>query len=142
MKKQNGVSLISLAITIIVIILLASITLVASNGSIDKAVKVKFQTELKGVVEALDVYNERAYLSGTSDYDSRDLTWDGTSERAVNTAKMEDPMQEDRIRYILSDEVPETLDGKMTIENGKVKIVEEYKTEREWASELYSYMGD
>lgn len=140
MYDRKGVSLVALVVTIIVIIIIASITILASSSSIDNANETKFKNDLKSVVTALDIYNQQAYLYGVNTYNSSDLTWDGTSERAENTAKIEDKTSEDRIKFILSDDVPNTLQGKMTIENGAIKIDKNYGTEYEWAVEMYSYM--
>ena len=138
--NQKGISLMALAITIIVIILLAAITMVSSTKSVDQANEVKFKNDLTEVVTALDVYNQQANIHGIPSYDSDDLIWDGTSERAENTAKMEDSINEDRIRYIFTRDIPESLRGKMTIENGKIRIDKSYSIEYEWAVEKYSFM--
>lgn len=140
MKNQKGVSLVALVITIIVIIIIASITMLSGNDSISRANETKFKNDLKEVVNALDIYNQQAYLYGDASYDSSDLTWNGESERAENTAKIEDHVNEDRIRFIFTDEVPSTLQGKMTIEDGKIKVNKSYKSEYQWATEMYSYM--
>ncbi len=140
--KNAGISLMSLVITIILIIIIASISLVASNKSLDEATKVKFQNDLKEVVTALEVYHQRAYIRGVSTYDSKELKWDGMSESAENTARIEDSTQEDTIQYILEGNVPESLKGIITFENGKVKVDQNRKPEIEWATELYSYMGE
>lgn len=138
--NQKGVSIMSLIITIIVIIIIASISMISSTKSIDQATEVKFKNDLKEVVTALEVYHQQANLHGIPSYDSEELTWDGVSERAENTAKIEDSTNEDRIRYIFTDEVPKTLVGKITIEDGRIKVEKNYKTEYEWAIEQYSYM--
>lgn len=141
--NNKGVSLISLAITIIVILILAAVSLVGSTKSLEEANKVKFQNDLKSAVDALEVYNQRAYLYGIATYDSDNLTWDGTSEKAVNTAKMEDKnkIEEDSIRYIFdSNDVPNSLMGVITIENGKIKVDKSIKPQYDWAVDMYSYM--
>lgn len=138
--NQKGISLVALAITIIVIILIATITMVSSTKSVDQATEVKFKNELTEVVTALEVYHQQANIYGIPSYDRDDLTWDGTSERAENTAMIEDKVNEDKIKFILTADVPESLKGKMTIENGKVKIDKSYAYEYEWAVEKYSYM--
>lgn len=138
--NQKGISLVALVITIIVIILLATITMTASTKSVDQATEVKFKNDLTEVVTALEVYHHQANIHGIPSYDSDDLTWDGTSERAENTAMMEDKINEDKIKYILTDDVPDSLKGKMTIENGRVKIDKSNTYEYEWAVEKYSYM--
>lgn len=138
--NQKGISLVALVITIIVIILLAAITMVSSTRSVDQATEVKFKNDLTEVVTALDVYHEQANIYGIPSYDRDDLSWDGTSERAENTAMIEDKTKEDKIKFILTADVPDSLKGKMTIENGRVKIDKSYTYEYEWAVEKYSYM--
>lgn len=143
--NNKGVSLVSLAITIIVIVLLAAITITSSSKPIDDSTKAKFKTELQSVVTALEIYHERAIIRGVSSYEKDNLTWDGTSERAENTAKMEDKNhnEEDYIKYILDgNDVPKTLQGIMKIENGKVKIDKNAKPQIDWAIEMYPYMGE
>ena len=141
--NNKGVSLISLAITIIVIIILAAISIVGSTKSLEEASKVKFQNDLKAAVDALEVYNQRAYLYGVSNYDSDNLTWDGTSEKAVNTAKIEDKnhINEDSIRYIMGlNNVPDSLKDIITIEGGKIKVDKTRVPQYDWAVDMYSYM--
>ena len=138
--NQKGISIMSLVITIIVILIIASISMISSTKSIDQATEVKFKNDLKEVVTALEVYHQQANLHGVPSYNSDELKWDGVSERAENTAKIEDSTNEDRIRYIFTDEVPKTLVGKITIEDGRIKVEKSYKTEYEWATEQYSYM--
>lgn len=144
MKNQKGVSLISLIITIIVVILITTITLIASDKPVDEAIKVKFQNDLKEVVNALEIYHQKAHMYGVEEYDRDNLEWDGASERGVNTAKIEDEnhVEEDKIKYIFTDSIPETLKGKMTIEGGEIKISESYKTEYDWAVEMYPEMEE
>jgi len=138
--NQKGISMVALIITIIVIIIIAGISMVSSTKSIDQASEVKFKNDLTEVVTALEVYNQQAYLHGIPTYDNDDLTWDGTSERAENTAKIEDGTNEDRVEFIFTDVIPETLKGVMTIEDGKIKIDKNDKYKYEWAVEKYSYM--
>ena len=117
--------------------------MLSGTESIENANKGKFQNDLTEVVEAIDNYNERAAIRGVSNYDRNKLTWDGMSEKAENTAKIKDSshIEEDSIKDILDgNNVPDTLKGLITIENGKVKVDKNRKPEYDWAVEKYSYM--
>lgn len=143
--NNKGVSIISLIITIIVIIILAAITISSNTESLEEANKVKFQNDLKSVVEALDIYHQRAEIRGVATYEANDLTWDGFSEKAENTAKIRDSnhVEEDSIRDIFDgNSIPKTLEGYIVIEDGKVKFDKNKKPEIEWATEIYSYMAE
>lgn len=141
--NNKGVSLMSLIITIIIIIILAAISMLNSNKSLEEANKAKFEVDLKSVVELLNIYNERAVIRGVSNYDKDDLTWDGSSERAENTARIEDKTKEDTIKYIFDgNNVPDSLKGLITIEAGKIRVDETRKPQYDWAVEMYSYMGE
>lgn len=144
-KNNKGVSLVSLAITIIVIIIIAVITINVSTQSVDESLEAKFKNDLTSVVTALEIYHQRAEIRGVSTYENDELTWDGKSFYAENTAKIADKThtQEDSIQYILDgNPVPTTLEGIMTIENGRVKINKEAKPQIDWATEIYAYMGE
>lgn len=143
--NNKGISIISLIITIILIVVLAGIAISGNTQSLEEANKAKFQNDLKAVVEAVDVYNERAMIRGIASYDADDLTWDGVSEKAENTAKIKDSNheEEDSIRDILDgNDVPKSLKGYITIEDGRVMFDKTKKPEIEWATEIYSYMGE
>lgn len=143
MKKNKGVSIITLVITIIIIIIIAGVTMLRSTKSLEEANKVKFQNDLKSFVELIDAYNVRAEIRGIATYDSDELTWDGTSEKAENTARIKNKAEEDSIRDILDgNQIPETLKGIVSIENGKVKISEDAGQKYEWAVEKYSEIGE
>lgn len=138
--NKKGISLVSLAITIIVIIILASIAIVTSTKHVNEAIKVDFQNDLKSFVEAIDLYNQRALIYNT-DYDSNLLEWDGQSDRAKNTAKLDDNINDDKITTILLDNnLPSSLEGVVYIEKGMVKVKKTVTPQYEWAVELYDYM--
>ncbi|MBO5141882.1 MAG: hypothetical protein J6C46_02585 [Clostridia bacterium] len=139
--NNKGVSLVSLVITIVVIIILAAVSILNSTKSLEEANKVKFQNDLKTVVEALNVYNERSVIRGIPSYDKEKLEWDGESEKAENTAKIKDTnhVEEDSIRDIFDgNDVPNSLKGLIKIEYGKIKVDSSRHPEYEWAKEMYS----
>ena len=58
MKRNKGITLIALVITIIILIILAAIAINAvfgENGLISKAVESKFKTEVSGIKDLVDV---------------------------------------------------------------------------------------
>jgi len=139
--NNKGVSLMSMVITIIVIIILAGIVIMSGGeDSVQEANKVRFQNDLKSVVTALQVYEQRSEMYADKGYDYDLLAWDGSSERAENTAMIEKKGsgEEDTIRYILSGSVPKTLNGIIKIKDGKIVVDSTRKPETEWARELYS----
>ena len=143
--NNKGISLMSMVITIIVIIILAGIDIMAGGEeSLEEANKVRFQNDLKSVVTALQVYEQRSEMYAEKGYDYDLLSWDGISERAENTAKIEKKGsdEEDTIRYILSGNVPKTLNEIIKIKEGKIVVDSTRKPEIEWARELYSDIGD
>lgn len=143
--NNKGISMVSLVITIIVIILLAAISINSGMGKhLDEANKAKFQNELKNAVTAVEIYHNRAAIHGISSYESDELSWDGVSEKAENTAKMEDEnhIEEDSINYIFEKNITDLLKGIITIENGKVKVDKTKKPQIDWAVELYKYMEE
>jgi len=141
--NNKGISLMSLIITIIVIIIIASISMLNSNKHLEEANRAKFEVDLKTVVETLEIYNQRAEIRGIPTYDKNELLWDGTSERAQNTAKIADKTNEDTIKFIMDgNDIPKSLIGIVTIKDGKFKVKEEYKPQYDWAVEMYSYMGE
>ena len=142
MKNNKGVSIIGLVITIIVIIILAGIVINGGTESIDKANQAAFQNEFKDAVEALNIYNTRAVIrKNNKDYEPEKLNWDGKSERAENTARVESPDEEDTIKDILKDSFTKTLENKIYILDGKIYVFNSFETEKGWAAELYSYIN-
>ena len=142
MFNNKGVSLTALVITIIVLIIIAGIVMQSGIGNIGQANKSAFMTDLENAILLLQKYETRA--EGLSDpmlyFSSDNLQWDGVTERAVNTGKLEDGENEDTINYIFENHIPNTLKGKLKIINGELYINKDYYTEFEWATEHYKYM--
>lgn len=140
--NKKGISLVSLVIMIIIIIILATIVLNVSMNYITTANETKFKTELEDLVNLVDVYNKRAIIYN-KDYDSSKLSWDGKSDRAENTAKIENigGDTEDSIRTIFQDyQIPKDIEGIIYIENGQLKVREDAVPQYDWAIEVYEYM--
>ena len=136
-NNKKGVTLISMAITIIVIIILTSIIILSSLDTIDKGNKAVFQNDFTDAVNSLRMYNTEAVLKANNpNYDPELLRWDGESERALNSAKIEDPSQEDKITYILKDHLTKDIKGKVDIIDGKLSVKPEFALETQWALEL------
>jgi Tfp pilus assembly protein PilE len=145
--NKNGVSMVALVITMIVIIILAGITYNMSFSNVTEAQKTSFLNDLEKAVYYLRAYNTRgqaAYLMGAEgaekNYDPNNLQWDGISERAENTAKMEDGINEDSVEYIFEKDITNNIKGKIKIKDGQLYVSNNYPTEFEWASEYYDYM--
>ena len=137
MKNNKGVSIIALIITIIVFIILASIIIANSTETIDKSAKAVFQGDFKNAIFALQSYNTEAVLRANNpNYVEWDLQWDGDSEYAENSARIQDPTQDDTINYILKDHLTKDLRGKIHIVDGKLFVRPGYTTEAEWAKDL------
>ncbi len=142
-SNKKGISLIATIIMIIVIIILASITVSAGFKNITKANQATFINDLKASTQAIEIYNTRAVARGNVRfYDPEELYWDGQSQKAENTARIEDPEQEDDAQYIFGETFYNSLHGKIFIKYGKIYIRREYVTEIEWAKELYEYLAD
>ena len=140
--NNKGVSLIALAITIIVIIVLAGITWQVGFSNVDETQKASFMVDLETATNALQRYHTTAVLRNNvpSGYYEGDLEWDGKAERATNTAQMEQAGVEDTPEYILDNTISNKLRNKIKIIDGKLYIDKSYQTEYEWATEFYKYM--
>ncbi len=140
--NNKGVSLIAIAITIIVIIIMAGIAINAGFYNITSAQKSSFMLDLDTATNALQRYNTNAQLKTTipAGYYEGDLQWDGKSERAVNTAQIEVAGQEDTAEFIFDNLLTENLKGKIKIVNGKIYVDKNHTIEYEWATEYYKYM--
>lgn len=139
--RNNGVTMIALVITIIVLIILAGITIyaVASQGIIDKAQKAKFQTEVQSLSEKLDEYKVSAKISN-EDYDTKLLSWDGANN-PTNTAKRFDSNNEDTITEIIGD-IPNDLNGKIIIANGELNFKNLTENEQNWLEEIKTKISE
>jgi Tfp pilus assembly protein PilE len=147
--NKNGVSMVALVITMIVIIIIAGITYNMSMSNVGKAQKSSFMADLENAVYSLQAYETRAQAAflmenenANQNFNSKELKWDGQSERAENTARIEDKngTLEDRIDYILDNGLTKNLENKIIIKEGVLYVLPQYETEYEWACEVYDYM--
>ena len=75
-KRQRGITLISLVITIIVLLILAGVSismLIGENGLIGKANESKFKTEMAALKEQLELFNVNK-IAENKDYIEATLT--------------------------------------------------------------------
>ncbi|MBR3280990.1 MAG: hypothetical protein IKI57_03990 [Clostridia bacterium] len=140
MKNNKGISIITVVVTIIVIIILASIGISNSLVTVDNTAKAVFQEDFKNYVQQIKTYNLEAILrQQVDDYDPDELNWDGKSEYLENSARIENKDQEDTIEFLLKGYYTKSLDDKVYIENGELKVRDKYLTEQAWADELHLY---
>ena len=140
MKNNKGISIITVVVTIIVIIILASIGISNSLVTVDNTAKAVFQEDFKNYVQQIKTYNLEAILrQQVDDYDPDELNWDGKSEYLENSARIENKDQEDTIEFLLKGYYTKSLDDKVYIENGELKVRDKYLTEQACADELHLY---
>ncbi len=165
MKLNNkGVSMLVLGITIIVIVILASIAISTGFTNVDKAQQAVFLSELEMANDALNVYNERAILYGKRDYNKNRLYWDGMSEFLSNSAKTDyltndsngqkinpkylnsdewtqlENAPEDKAIFLFNGEIPNSLKEKIYIYDGILGVYSIYQEEYALATEKYEFM--
>ena len=140
MKNNKGISIVSLVITIIVIIILASIGIANSLNTVNESEKAVFLEDFKSCKGAIDRYDlEAVYKANDRTYALENLQWDGEEERVHNSAKIEDPDQEDRIDFIFDEHYTKNVKGKLAIKDGKLVVRDPYLKEQGWAEELHLY---
>ena len=110
-KKNNGITLIALVITIIVLLILAGVTIATlrgDNGILTKAEEAKLSTELSGYKEALELYKVEKY-SENSNFEEETLTA-GKVELNYNTKPTEETGNIKTVIPDISDEYFEKLE--------------------------------
>ena len=141
MKNNKGISIVTVVLTIIVLIILASIAISNSLVTVDNTAKAVFQEDFKNSVQSLKSYNIEAVLKQhVNDYDPDELQWDGESEYLENSARIEDENREDTITFLLKDHYTKNLKGRIYIKDGELMVKDIYPDEKEWAGELYKYI--
>ena len=135
--NNKGVSLMSLAITIVVMVILAAILFNNSMKSIENGKKAAFVEDLLRAENYLRAYNTTAELKANNrTYYYKELQWDGFSDTATNTARIEDAKKEDTIKYILKDSITSNTAGKLEIISGDLFVKGDLLVENEWIDEL------
>ena len=96
--------------------------------------KTTYYARVRGLEERLNIYHESAELE-LDNYRKDKLSWDGTSERAENTGKVEDGINEDTPIFIFK-EIPKYFEGKIYIQNGELGVKDYTDQEMKWLDEL------
>ena len=110
-RKNKGITLIALVITIIVLLILAGVTIATlrgDNGILTKAEEAKLSTELSGYKEALELYKVEKY-SENSNFEEETLTA-GKVELNYNTKPTEETGNIKTVIPDISDEYFEKLE--------------------------------
>ncbi len=111
MKKKNGITLIALVITVIVLLILAGVTigtLMGENGIITRANESAISTELAGYKEELDLYKVNKYVEN-NDFIEETLTA-GKENLSYNTQEQGETGNIKTIIKNISDEYFEKLE--------------------------------
>ena len=166
MRSNKGVSLTALVITIILIILIASIALTKGYQNLAKAQQAAFISDLDNAIDSLRIYNERATQFGVKGYKLYYLMWDGESPYMDNSGKLNyltndiegkridpkhataeeitkiDAAPDDSPEFLFNGTIPASLSGKIEIYEGKLYVKPEFEDEFEIAVEKYEYMNN
>ena len=125
-KENKGITLIALAVTIIVMLILAGVTistLTGENGIITNSRKAKIQNELSKYKEELELYRANKYLEN-QEFNIETLT---AGKNSLNYSGKEDS-EEGNIKTVIPDitdqylEILEIFKGKLLI-NTKDKVL-------------------
>lgn len=131
--NKNGITLISLVITIVVMIIIAgiSVAIVKDNGIIDKAEKSAFINDVKTFEEELKIYENSRYTDYMGKYDfsllqadQNSLTYNNDTDNTKNIYDIISSLKGIR-KY----------DGKFLIVNGGLIFKGSNKKEQVWAEE-------
>lgn len=135
--NNKGVSMVALVITIIVIVIIATVATRSGSETVQHAEKATIQADFQTARTLFETYNNEALVKGDRRYDPDKFCWDGKSDKAENTAKMENGVDEDTIWFVFKDKFPHSLRGRIYIENGEFFVFPELLTEKEWIEEVY-----
>ncbi|MBQ9266885.1 MAG: hypothetical protein IJ217_01145 [Clostridia bacterium] len=120
LQDARGISLVALIVTIIVIIILAAISITINHNVLNSTSEAKFKSELRGMMDRLKIYHEKANLASVS-YRNTNLEWDGLEYYATNTGKVENGSYEDSVDYIFGG-IPAYFQGKLFIKSGIINV--------------------
>ncbi len=137
-KNQKGITLIALVITIIALLILASVTISTfwgENGIITKAVEARFQTNLANLKEEIDIYRVGEQLNNKTGIDQYPIIKDQTLE-SVDKNIISDELKQKMVKWATTAEKDEiaTLD---TIDYSKF-----YKLDKEKIQSANNFKGD
>jgi hypothetical protein len=134
LKKNSGISLIVLVITIIVIIILAGtiILSLANNSPIQSANEARFKSDLKTFQTELNLYETKQYSDAMGKYDctllqanGTSVTYNGNVDSSKNINNLISTLQQSR-RY----------DGMFEVVNGELVFKGTDINEQNWAIEF------
>ena len=131
MKKEKGITLIALVITIIVLLILSGVVILSIvNGPIKKAQKAAVQTELKAIEEKIELYKTSKVME-SDDFDVNSLYAD-ENELRYNTKSEEETGN----IYTIVPEAEKKYKGKIYIEKGEMVFNSEDTDELKWAEDI------
>lgn len=132
LKKSNGITLISLVITIIVLVILSGVVITnAISGNIERAKQVAVQNDLKTFEEKVQIYKTNRQIKDGDEFEGESLYAD-ENELKYNT-KSED---ERGNIYTIIPEAEEKYKGKIYIEKGVMIFDSTDDKENKWAKEV------
>lgn len=129
LKKENGITLIALVITIIVLLILAGVSIsmvVGDNGIATRAQDASKDTELANAKEALEIAIDEAqteYYAAWADPDEEDM--DLPTMATIDTAYLDDytlDFDTDIAADTSTGKYPATLTGTMTSDDDADKV--------------------
>ena len=123
-KGKEGISLITLVITIIVIIILAAAVILTlnNNNPIENAKEATFKSDVKTVQSELTMYISKQTADTLGGFKAEDLTLSETT-----TPKIEE---------ILTSIKSSGLKGKVEVQNGKLVYTGTIEKEKKWFKEI------
>ncbi len=133
MKKEQGITLIALVITIVVLLILASVSiamLTGDSGILTQANKAKLSTILSGYKEEVDLYKTGKFAEN-NEFSENTLTA-GKTNLSYNTQK---PEEQGNIKTIITQISDEYIE-KLEIIKGELLINTKIKEEVEVAKSL------
>ncbi len=142
-KTKEGISLITLIISIVVIIILSTVTILTflSNNPIEGAKKAAFTSEMSRLAEELNSYAATMFIKTEGKFDILKLK---TDEEGNVSYTGNDSIEEKSIYDILPslkeskyDGIVTIADGKITLSYNDIKDKKEYK----WVDSVDSYIN-
>lgn len=142
-KTKEGISLITLIISIVVIIILSTVTILTflSNNPIEGAKKAAFTSEMSSLAEELNSYAATMFIKTEGKFDILKLK---TDEEGNVSYTGNDSIEEKSIYDILPSLKESKYDGIVTIADGKITLSYndiKDKKEYEWVDSVDSYIN-
>lgn len=142
-KTKEGISLITLIISIVVIIILSTVTILTflGNNPIEGAKKAAFTSEMSNLAEELNSYAATMFIKTEGKFDILKLK---TDEEGNVSYTWNDSIEEKSIYDILPSLKESKYDGIVTIADGKITLSYndiKDKKEYEWVDSVDSYIN-